>query len=49
MQTKQFSLIAVRTRTTISHAQTGEWLGTYGGAGNGEVKEDLERSHHANF
>jgi hypothetical protein len=21
---------AVRTRTTISHAQTGEWLGTYG-------------------
>jgi RecB family endonuclease NucS len=35
---------AVRTRTTICHAQTGEWLGTYGGAGNGEVKEDLERS-----
>lgn len=33
-----------RTRTTIAVAQTSEWLGTYGGAGNGDAKGELEQS-----
>jgi hypothetical protein len=33
-----------RTRTTIAVAQTSEWLGTYGGAGNGDVKGELEQA-----
>jgi hypothetical protein len=35
---------AVRTRTTIAHAHTREWLGSFAGAGNGDVKADLKRS-----
>lgn len=34
----------IRTRTTVAQAQTSEWLGTYGGAGNGNPKGDLERA-----
>jgi hypothetical protein len=34
----------IRNRTTVCVAQTGEWLGTYGSAGNGEAKRELERS-----
>jgi hypothetical protein len=33
----------IRHRTTICVAQTGEWLGSYGSAGNGEAKQELER------
>lgn len=33
-----------RNRTTIAQAQTSEWLGTYGGAGNGDAKGELERA-----
>jgi hypothetical protein len=33
-----------RTRTTIAVAQTSEWLGMYGGAGNGDVKGELEQA-----
>lgn len=33
-----------RTRTTIAVAQTSEWLGTYGSAGNGEAKGELEQA-----
>lgn len=33
-----------RTRTTIAVAQTSEWLGTYGGAGNGYAKGELEQA-----
>jgi hypothetical protein len=33
----------IRHRTTVCVAQTGEWLGTYGSAGNGEAKLELER------
>lgn len=33
-----------RTRTTIAVAQTSEWLGTYGGAGNGDAKGELEQA-----
>ncbi len=33
-----------RTRTTLAQAQTSEWLGTYGGAGNGDAKGELERA-----
>jgi Transposase DDE domain len=34
----------IRNRTTVSQAQTGEWLGTYGSAGNGDAKRELARS-----
>ncbi|BAY59922.1 hypothetical protein NIES2135_67990 (plasmid) [Leptolyngbya boryana NIES-2135] len=34
----------IRNRTTVCVAQTSEWLGTYGSAGNGEAKRELERS-----
>ena len=33
----------IRNRTTVCVAQTGEWLGRYGSAGNGEAKRELER------
>jgi len=33
----------IRNRTTVCVAQTGEWLGTYGSAGNGAAKLELER------
>jgi hypothetical protein len=33
----------IRNRTTVCVAQTGEWLGSYGSAGNGEAKRELER------
>jgi len=33
-----------RTRTTIAVGQTSEWLGTYGGSGNGDVKGELEQA-----
>ena len=35
---------AVRTRTTIAQAHTREWLGTFAAAGNGDVKEELNRA-----
>jgi hypothetical protein len=35
---------AVRTRTTVQQAHTREWLGTFGGAGNGDAFGDLERA-----
>lgn len=34
----------IRNRTTVSQAQTSEWLGTYGSAGNGAAQRELERS-----
>lgn len=34
----------IRTRTTVAQAHTGEWLGTYGGVGNGDAKGDLVRA-----
>jgi hypothetical protein len=33
-----------RTRSLIAVAQTSEWLGSYGGAGNGDVKGELEQA-----
>ena len=35
---------AVRTRTTILQAHTQQWLGTFGGAGNGDYRGDLLRA-----
>lgn len=35
---------AVRTRTTIAHAHTREWLGTFAGAGNGDAKAELKQA-----
>src|SRR5260370_928413 len=44
----------VRTRTTLLQAHTHQFLGTFGGAGNGDYREELKRairvivaSHHA--
>jgi hypothetical protein len=33
-----------RTRSTIAVAQTSEWLGSYGGSGNGDAKGELEQA-----
>lgn len=35
---------AVRTRTTVEHAHTREWLGNFAESGNCNSKEDLKRS-----
>jgi hypothetical protein len=35
---------AVRTRTTVLHAHTHQWLGTFGNAGNGEYRAELRRA-----
>ncbi len=34
----------VRTRTTVLHFATGQWVGTFSGVGNGAVKEELSRA-----
>jgi hypothetical protein len=34
----------VRTRTTILQAHTHQWLGTFGGSGNGDLRGDLKRA-----
>src|SRR5258708_34578126 len=34
----------VRTRTTILQAHTHQWLGTFGGAGNGDLRGELQRA-----
>src|SRR2546423_5600863 len=34
----------VRTRTTILQAHTHQFLGTFGGAGNGDYREELKRA-----
>jgi hypothetical protein len=34
----------VRTRTTVLQAFTHQWIGTYGGAGNGTYREELKRA-----
>src|SRR6266566_1040469 len=34
----------VRTRTTVLQAHTHQWLGTFGGAGNGDYRGDLKRA-----
>ena len=34
----------VRTRTTILQAHTHQWLGTFGGSGNGDLRGDLLRA-----
>jgi hypothetical protein len=34
----------VRTRTTILQAHTHQWMGTFGGAGNGDYRGDLKRA-----
>ncbi len=34
----------VRTRTTVLHAHTHQWLGTFGGSGNGDLRGDLHRA-----
>jgi hypothetical protein len=34
----------VRTRTTILQAHTHQWLGTFGGPGNGDLRGDLQRA-----
>ncbi len=34
----------VRTRTTVLQAHTHQWLGTFGGAGNGDYRGDLLRA-----
>ncbi len=34
----------VRTRTTILQAHTHQWLGTFAGAGNGDLRGDLQRA-----
>ncbi len=31
----------VRTRTTVAHSHTHQWLGTFGGAGNGDYRGEL--------
>jgi hypothetical protein len=33
-----------RTRTVVQHSHTGEWLGSFGGAGNGQMHAELRRS-----
>lgn len=35
---------AVRTRTTILQAHTHQWLGTFGGPGNGDLRGGLQRA-----
>jgi len=37
----------VRTRTTMLHAHTHQWLGTFSGAGNGDYRGDLLRAGEA--
>jgi len=34
----------VRTRTTLLQAHTHQWLGTFGGAGNGDLRGELQRA-----
>ena len=34
----------VRTRTTVLQPFTHQWIGTYGGAGNGKYREELKRA-----
>jgi hypothetical protein len=34
----------VRTRTTVLQAHTHQWLGTFGGAGNGNLRGELQRA-----
>lgn len=34
----------VRTRTTLLQAHTHQWMGTFGGAGNGEYRGELKRA-----
>ncbi len=34
----------VRTRTTIAQSHTHQWLGTFGGAGNGDYRGELHRA-----
>lgn len=34
----------VRTRTTVLHAHTHQWLGTFGNPGNGEYRAELRRA-----
>lgn len=34
----------VRTRTTLLQAHTHQFLGTFGGAGNGDYREELKRA-----
>jgi hypothetical protein len=34
----------VRTRTTIAQSHTHQWLGTFGGAGNGDYRGELSRA-----
>ena len=36
-----------RTRTTVLQAHTHQWLGTFGGAGNGEYRGELKRAGEA--
>ena len=37
----------VRTRTTVLQTQTHQWLGTFGGAGNGDYRGELRRAMEA--
>jgi hypothetical protein len=37
----------VRTRTTVLHAHTHQWLGTFSGAGNGDYRGELRRAGQA--
>jgi hypothetical protein len=34
----------VRTRTTVAHSHTHQWLGTFGGSGNGDYRGELKRA-----
>jgi hypothetical protein len=34
----------VRTRTTLLQAHTHQWLGTFGGSGNGDIREELRHA-----
>src|ERR1700726_1668945 len=34
----------VRTRTTVLQAFTHQWIGTYGGVGNGKYRSELKRA-----
>lgn len=34
----------VRTRTTVLQAHSHQWLGTFGGAGNGNLREEVQRA-----
>jgi hypothetical protein len=34
----------VRTRTTVAHSHTHQWLGTFGGFGNGDYRGELKRA-----